>query len=284
MVCGARRRSQPHRRARHRRPLDGARRPCAAKKRRGSHARADFPSRDDVKFRIHLGDNNPLMAGKQDDAFVTEITKQSVDFSKWYLDVVRKAELADYSPVKGFMVIRPYGYAMWEHLIQRELDHAHQGDRPRQRLLSAADPREPVAEGEGARRRLRAAGGVGHQGRRRRSRREADHPADVGNDHRRDVPEVDPVVARSARADQPVGERRPLGEGDAAVPAHHRVPLAGRPHRARDRGRSAGRDDEDPRALQGGVRERPRGAGDRRPEERERKVCRRVEAPIRSKR
>src|SRR6187431_278658 len=61
------------------------------------------------------------MAGKQEDAFVTEITKQSVDFSRWYLDVVRKAELADYSPVKGFMVIRPYGYAMWEHL-QRELD------------------------------------------------------------------------------------------------------------------------------------------------------------------
>jgi prolyl-tRNA synthetase len=62
------------------------------------------------------------MAGKpQEDAFVTEITKQSVDFSRWYLDVVRKAELADYSPVKGCMVIRPYGYAMWEHL-QRELD------------------------------------------------------------------------------------------------------------------------------------------------------------------
>jgi prolyl-tRNA synthetase len=61
------------------------------------------------------------MTGKQQDAFVTEITKQSVDFSKWYLDVVRKAELADYSPVKGCMVIRPYGYAMWEHL-QRELD------------------------------------------------------------------------------------------------------------------------------------------------------------------
>src|SRR4026208_2484826 len=61
------------------------------------------------------------MAGKQEEAFVTEITKQSVDFSKWYLDVVRKAELADYSPVKGFMVIRPYGYAIWEFL-QRELD------------------------------------------------------------------------------------------------------------------------------------------------------------------
>ena len=52
---------------------------------------------------------------------VTEITKQSDDYSKWYLDVVRRAELADYSPVKGCMVIRPYGFAIWE-LLQREID------------------------------------------------------------------------------------------------------------------------------------------------------------------
>ena len=58
---------------------------------------------------------------KQPESFVTEITPQSEDFSRWYLDVVRRAELADYSPVKGCMVIRPYGYAMWE-LIQQELD------------------------------------------------------------------------------------------------------------------------------------------------------------------
>jgi prolyl-tRNA synthetase len=55
------------------------------------------------------------------DAFVTEITPRSEDFSRWYLDVVRRAELADYSPVKGCMVIRPYGYAIWE-LIQQFLD------------------------------------------------------------------------------------------------------------------------------------------------------------------
>ncbi len=61
------------------------------------------------------------MTDRAQGAFVTEITPQSTDFSQWYLDVVRKAELADYSPVKGFMVIRPYGYAIWE-LIQRELD------------------------------------------------------------------------------------------------------------------------------------------------------------------
>jgi prolyl-tRNA synthetase len=55
------------------------------------------------------------------EAFVTEITPQSEDFSRWYTDVVRRAELADYSPVKGCMVIRPYGYAIWE-LIQQGLD------------------------------------------------------------------------------------------------------------------------------------------------------------------
>jgi prolyl-tRNA synthetase len=57
----------------------------------------------------------------KDQTFVTEITPRSEDFSRWYTDVVRRAELADYSPVKGCMVIRPYGYAVWE-LIQQGLD------------------------------------------------------------------------------------------------------------------------------------------------------------------
>ncbi|RME04502.1 MAG: proline--tRNA ligase, partial [Deltaproteobacteria bacterium] len=50
-----------------------------------------------------------------------KVTKRSEDFSQWYTDVVLKAELADYSPVKGCMVIRPRGYAIWEK-IQRTLD------------------------------------------------------------------------------------------------------------------------------------------------------------------
>jgi prolyl-tRNA synthetase len=62
------------------------------------------------------------MAEKQTaEGAVTAITKQSEDFSRWYLDVVQRAELADYSPVKGCMVIRPYGYAIWEQ-IQQQLD------------------------------------------------------------------------------------------------------------------------------------------------------------------
>jgi prolyl-tRNA synthetase len=53
--------------------------------------------------------------------YVEEIVDQDDDFSKWYNQVVRKAELADYSPVRGCMIIRPYGYAIWEN-IQHLLD------------------------------------------------------------------------------------------------------------------------------------------------------------------
>jgi len=52
---------------------------------------------------------------------VEEITSMDEDFAQWYTDVVKKAELTDYSSTKGFMVIKPYGYAIWEN-IQRELD------------------------------------------------------------------------------------------------------------------------------------------------------------------
>jgi prolyl-tRNA synthetase len=50
-----------------------------------------------------------------------EITPKSQDFSQWYLDVVLKTEMADYGPVKGCMIIRPYGYAIWEHM-QQDMD------------------------------------------------------------------------------------------------------------------------------------------------------------------
>jgi len=49
------------------------------------------------------------------------IARKSENFAEWYTDVVRKAELADYSPIRGCMIIRPYGYALWEN-IQRALD------------------------------------------------------------------------------------------------------------------------------------------------------------------
>ena len=50
------------------------------------------------------------------------LTPMSEDFNQWYTDIIQEAELADYSPVKGTMVIRPYGYAIWEN-IQKYLDN-----------------------------------------------------------------------------------------------------------------------------------------------------------------
>ncbi len=56
--------------------------------------------------------------GKNNKNKVEAITPRDVDFARWYTDVISKTEMADYSPVKGFMVIRPYGYAIWENIQQ----------------------------------------------------------------------------------------------------------------------------------------------------------------------
>ena len=79
---------------------------------------------------------------------VEQITDMEVDFAQWYTDVCKKAELIDYSSIKGMFIYRPYGYAIWEN-IQRGAGPAVQGDRPRERVPAHADPRVPAPEGEG---------------------------------------------------------------------------------------------------------------------------------------
>src|SRR5262245_28396666 len=49
--------------------------------------------------------------------YVDELIDQEDDFDRWYVDVVRKAELADDAPVRGCKVIRPYGFALWERMV-----------------------------------------------------------------------------------------------------------------------------------------------------------------------
>lgn len=58
------------------------------------------------------------MSKKNEKQFVEDITPMEVDFPRWYTDVITKTDLVDYSPVKGFMVIKPYGYALWEGIQQ----------------------------------------------------------------------------------------------------------------------------------------------------------------------
>ncbi len=50
-----------------------------------------------------------------------KVTPRGQDYARWYTDVIQQAELADYAPVRGCMVIRPYGYGLWEH-VQQALD------------------------------------------------------------------------------------------------------------------------------------------------------------------
>jgi len=61
------------------------------------------------------------MGNKKEQDFVKEITPMEEDFSQWYTDVILKTDMVDYAPVKGCMVIKPYGYGVWEE-IQRVTD------------------------------------------------------------------------------------------------------------------------------------------------------------------
>ncbi|MCX7044922.1 MAG: proline--tRNA ligase [Candidatus Sumerlaeota bacterium] len=67
---------------------------------------------------------------KDEKQFVKDLTNRDEDYSQWYIDLVRKTQLADYTLVKGCMVIRPYGFALWENvrdsLDRRIKDTGHQ--------------------------------------------------------------------------------------------------------------------------------------------------------------
>ena len=65
------------------------------------------------KQKMNMGENN-----KHDEK---KITPRKSDFSQWYLDVIKVADLVEHGPVKGTMIIKPYGYAIWEN-IQKEFD------------------------------------------------------------------------------------------------------------------------------------------------------------------
>lgn len=76
---------------------------------------------------------------------VEAITSRDEDFAKWYTDIVKKAELVDYSGVKGCMVIRPYGYAIWEN-IQADLDRRFKETGHRECLYAYVYSRKSFTE------------------------------------------------------------------------------------------------------------------------------------------
>ena len=93
----------------------------------------DFPdtpvcNRDKYRFFLHFfgepiiiirfydRDKGGKIVADNKKKMVDDITPMDVDFAKWYTDIVRKADLADYSSVRGCMIVRPYGTAIWENI------------------------------------------------------------------------------------------------------------------------------------------------------------------------
>ena len=189
----------------------------------------------------------------------TAITPTRADnYQDWYQEVIKAADLAENCDVRGCMVIKPWGYALWEN-IQRVLDGMFKATGHVNAYFPLFIPvsflEKEAAHVEGfakecavvTHHRLEPRDGKLVPD--RRARGAARRAADVRDDHRRVVREVGAELSRPAAAHQSVGERRALGDAHAPVPAHGRVPLAGRPHRARDDGRGRRGDDEDARRL-----------------------------------
>ena len=161
------------------------------------------------------------------------LTPQAGDFPRWYQDVVAKAELAENGPVRGTMVIRPYGYGIWER-IQAELDERIKARGAENAYFPLFIPesffRKEAEHVEGFSPELAV---VTHGGGKELEEPIVIRPTSetIMGDLLR---QVDPELSRPAAADQPVGQRGALGAAHPPVPAHQRVPLAGGPHRHMD--------------------------------------------------
>ena len=149
---------------------------------------------------------------------VSEITSMDVDFAQWYTDIVKKAEMADYSSVKGCIIMRPYAQALWEN-IQHTLDGmfketGHENVAmpifiPESLLQKEADHVEGFAPEVcmGDARRQRQAGGASVRS------------SDFGDAVLRALRKDRSLLARSAEAVQPVVLGCPLGKDHPSVPA-----------------------------------------------------------------
>ena len=184
--------------------------------------------------------------------FVSDLTRQSEDFPGWYNDVVLKAELADYSPVRGCMIIRPYGFAIWESM-RDELDRHIKRTGHDNVYFPLFVPKSLLErEAEHVEGFNPQVAWVTHAG-----GEELDEPLAIRPTSEAIIAEAVKDWIQSYRdlplLDEPVEQRRPLGDAHAALPAHRRVPVAGGAHLPRHRGGGGRRGRHRPRGLSGGV-------------------------------
>ena len=209
----------------------------------------------------------------QDKKQVEQITGMEVDFAKWFTDVCKKAELIDYSSIKGMLIPPAYGYAIWEN-FQKILDEKFKKTRHENVYLPMLIPESLLqkekdhVEGFAPEcawvtlRRLGEAGGA------------LLHPAHLGDPVLRALCQHHPLPPGPAQALQPVVLRPALGEDLPPLPAPPGVPAAG-PHHARHRRGGHRRDRAHVQHLRRLLRELPGHARGEGPQDRQGEVLRR---------
>src|SRR5213080_2203529 len=137
-----------------------------------------------------------------------KLPTRAEDFSEWYNQLVLKAQLADYAPVRGCMIVRPYGWALWENM-QQALDRRFQATGHQNVAFPLLIPRSFIdkekhhVEGFSPELAVVTIGGGEELA-------EPRHSPHFGNDYRAHVVEVDSVLPRFACADEPVEQRGAL--------------------------------------------------------------------------
>ena len=165
-----------------------------------------------------------------------DLTKRSENYSQWYNELVVKADLAEQSAVRGCMVIKPYGYAIWEKM-QRQLDTMFKETGHVNAYFPLLIPKSFLSrEAEHVEGFAKECAVVTHY----RLKNDPNgggvvvDPAakleEEGNHHLEYVQELDQLLPRPAHPVQPMGQRIPLGDAYAPVPAYSRIPVARRTH------------------------------------------------------
>ena len=215
-----------------------------------------------------------------------KITPRGADYSQWYLDVVKQAGLAENSDVRGCMVIKPNGYALWEKM-QRALDGLFKETGHVNAYFPLFIPKSFLAkEEEMAEGFAKECAVVTHY------RLKAEQGKGLVVDPEAQLEEeliirptsetiiwntyqkLDPKLSRSAAAHQPMVQCRPLGDAHAIVLTHGRVSLAGGPHGPRHAGRGRRGDASNGRCISPLRRRMDGDAGFRRSQKRRTEVSR----------
>jgi len=143
-----------------------------------------------------------------------KLPSRSEDFSEWYNQLVLRAELAIYAPVRGCMIVRPYGWALWEN-ITAQLDRRFKATGHVNAAFPLLIPQSFISKEQSHVAGFRPSWPC-YARRRRKTGRAVGHPPDFGDDHRPRLREMDSVVPRSAGADQSVEQRGAVGTAHEA--------------------------------------------------------------------